>query len=112
MLLIRRIVNLSRFLAYYTRALVIANIRIAQDVLSPGLRVRPGFFTIDLQTSTDLELLAYANLVTMTPGTLSLDVSVDGKKLLIHAMYAADAEQIRKSIGDKLQAKILGVFRW
>jgi multicomponent Na+:H+ antiporter subunit E len=112
MFLIRRILNLSRFLAYYTRALLLANVRIAQDVLSPGLRVRPGFFTVDLQTETDLELLAYANLVTMTPGTLSLDVSADGRKLLIHAMYAADPEQIKKSIGHKLQSKVLGVFRW
>lgn len=100
-----------QFLGFYVVTLWRANIRVALDILTPGFRMQPGFIAIDLQTRNDFEILVLSNLVSMTPGTLTVDVSEDGKRLFIHATYLADAELVRRQIGTDLQGKILEVLR-
>lgn len=111
MRLLRRMFIFVKFISYYIGALIMANLRIAYDVITPGLNIKPAFIAIPLRTKTDLEILVYVNLVTMTPGTLSLDVSPDRKFLFIHAMYVYDIEKVRHQLSDDLQERILEVLR-
>ncbi len=60
--------------------------RVARIVLKPTLEVRPGIIAYPLDVRTDREITALANLITLTPGTLSLDVSDDEKTLYVHAI--------------------------
>jgi multicomponent Na+:H+ antiporter subunit E len=66
---------------------------------------------IPLDAVTDLEITAFANLISLTPGTLSLDVSTDRRVLFIHAMYAGDADQTRRDIKQGLERRLLGLVR-
>lgn len=109
--LLRRIWKIVSFFPFYARELVTANVRIAIDVLTPGTRLNPGFIAIPLTAKSDLELLAFANLVTMTPGTLSLDISPDRRTLYVHVMYLDDIEAARDSIATHLQTRILEILR-
>ena len=52
-----------------------------------------------------------ANLITLTPGTLTLDVAPDRKSLYVHAMFVDDPEQIRAEIKNGMERRLLEVMR-
>ena len=100
-----------RFVAFFLYELVLSNLRVAWDVLTPRAYRRPGVVAIPLEASTDLEITLLANLVTLTPGSLSLDVSSDRKCLFVHAMFVEDADQIRSDIKQGFERRVLELLR-
>ena len=100
-----------RFLGFYTVELLLANLRVAVDVLTPRLRSNPGIIGIRLCELTDRQLIVLTNLVTMTPGTLSLDLSEDRRVLFVHVMFLDDPETFRENIKSGLERRILEVTR-
>jgi multicomponent Na+:H+ antiporter subunit E len=103
-----KVINLTGF---FIKELIKANLRVAYDVLTPGLQIRPGVIAIPLDARTDAEITLLANLITLTPGTLSLDVSVDRRTLYIHAMYIDDPEAVRQQIKHGFERRVLEVLR-
>lgn len=99
------------FLLYYLVELVRSNVIIAFDILTPTHRMKPGIVAIPLDARTDLEITLLANLITMTPGTLSLDVSPDRRTLYVHAMYIHDLESLRTEIKTQLERRVLEILR-
>ena len=106
-----KIYRLIGFLLFYILEVIIANMRIAWDILTPRHRTKPGILAIPLDVETDMEILTLNNLITMTPGTLSLDVSTDKRVIYIHAMYIDDAKKIRREIKSGLEKKIMEMSR-
>jgi multicomponent Na+:H+ antiporter subunit E len=102
--------RLAWFVLFYLVELFLANLRVAHDVLRPHHRMKPGIIAIPLDAKSDLEIMALTNLITMTPGTLSLDISTDRRMLYIHAMYIDDLEGLRLEIKDGLEKKVMEVF--
>ena len=98
------------FAAFYLRELVRANLRVASDVIRPRHQLKPGVIAIPLDVKSDLELISLANLITMTPGTLSIDISTDRRVLYIHAMYVDDAERLRHAVKGGLERKVIELF--
>jgi multicomponent Na+:H+ antiporter subunit E len=105
-----KIYHIIGFLLFYIVEVIIANMRIAWDIITPRHRMKPGVLAIPLDVETDNEILALNNLITMTPGTLSLDVSTDKRVIYVHAMYIDDAEKIRKEIKSGLEKRIMEVM--
>ncbi|MGC1482087.1 MAG: Na+/H+ antiporter subunit E [Chthoniobacterales bacterium] len=99
------------FTAYYLVEILRSNFTVALDILTPTHGMKPGIIAIPLEAKTDFEITLLANLITMTPGTLSLDLSEDRSTLYVHAMYIHDPEKIRASIKDDLERRVLEVFR-
>jgi len=93
-----RILKAFAFLIFYIKEVVMSNIRVAYDVLTPRHHMKPGFIAIPLGDLTNRQILILANLITMTPGTLSMDVSADRSILYLHAMYIDDPESVRHEI--------------
>lgn len=91
--------------------LIISAVRIALLVLRPRLNLRPGFVAFPLTVTRDVEITLLASLVTLTPGTLSVDVSADGKYLLIHAIDVADREELIRSIREGLEKRVMEACR-
>ena len=106
-----KVLEVVDFVAFYLRELVAANLRVAQDVLSPKLKVRPGILAIRLDLETDAEITLFANLMTLTPGELSIDASTDRRTLYVHSLYLYDIEKSRRSIEDDFEARVLRVMR-
>ena len=143
-----------RFALRYLWELVLANLRVAYDVLvpgawpghgrgqgsSPGPRPRaadaaggaapafpdslraplaaesyvcPGVVAIPLDARTDAEITLLANLITLTPGSVSLDLSEDRRVLYVHAMYidGGDVEAYRRSVKEGLERRVLELLR-
>ncbi len=90
--------------------LIKANIRVAWDVLTPTHYMRPGIVAIPLDAKTDEQITLLANMITLTPGTLSLDVSEDRKVLYIHSMYIKDVEQTRREIKEGFERAVIEVL--
>jgi multicomponent Na+:H+ antiporter subunit E len=105
---IRRAVGL---LVIFVWELILANLRIAWDVVTPRRRMRPGVIAVPLEARSDVEITFLANLVSLTPGTLSLDVSDDRRVLYIHAMYLHDRGRVTASIKDGFERRLLEVMR-
>lgn len=99
------------FVAFYLRELVLANARVAADIVTPAMRARPAIVAIPLDATTDLEITILANLLTMTPGSLSIDVSADRKVLYVHGMFVDDPETFRREIKDEFERRVLELLR-
>jgi len=86
--------------------LVLSAFRVARDVLRPGLNFQPGIIAYPLTTEDDVQITLLANLITLTPGTLSVDVSTDKSTLYIHAMFAEDPEGLKREIREGFERQI------
>lgn len=84
---LRRTYHLILFLGFYLWKLIIANLFIAYDILTPKMRFNPGMIEVDLEPSNKFGLLLISNLVSMTPGTLSTDLDLERSKLILHVLY-------------------------
>ncbi|MBY6202726.1 Na+/H+ antiporter subunit E [Maritalea mobilis] len=85
--------------------LVVSSVQVIWDVLTPAHKARPGIISVSLEADDEMEILLVTNLISLTPGTLSLDVTEDRKTLYIHAMFADDPDAIRAQIRT-------GMARW
>lgn len=87
--------------------LVMSSIQVAIAVVWPRDRIQPRLMTIPLTTRTDLQTTLVANLISLTPGTLTLDVGKDGTTLLVHDMFAGDEpEDALRSVQEGLQQRV------
>lgn len=99
------------FFLFFAWELVQANLRVAYEVLTPGHKMRPAIVAIPLDIQSDFEILLLANLITLTPGTLSLDVSTDRRVLYVHSMYVNNVDEFRRSIKQGFERRIQELFR-
>jgi len=92
--------------------LSLSALRVARIVLRPTLTVRPGIIAYPLDVRTDREITALANLITLTPGTLSLDVSDDEKTLYVHAIMieGEDGAETIREIKGSLEKHVARAF--
>lgn len=94
-----------KLLVLFHYELVVSSVQVAWDVLTPRHRARPGIITMPLKAKGEAEVLLVTNLISLTPGTLSLDVTEDCNTLVIHAMFADDPDAIVAQITN-------GMERW
>ncbi len=104
----RRVIALALLFAY---ELVLSAWRVAVLVLQPRMDLKPGIFAYPLKVDRDFEITLLANLITLTPGTLSVDVSEDRRFLYVHAIDCSDPDQTRFDIATGFERKILEAFR-
>ena len=107
----KRVRNLPVFALWFTKELLVSNLRVARAVLFGLDDSRPGMVAIPLDCNTELEITMLGNLITLTPGTLSVDVSDDRKTLYIHAMFIDSPDAVRTEIKDGLEKRLLEVMR-
>ncbi len=103
-----RILSLTALFLY---ELVMSAWKVARLVVSPRMDLKPGIMAYRLTVDRDFEITLLANLITLTPGTLSVDVSGDGRTLFIHAIDCSDPEQTRRDIAQGFERKIMEAFR-
>jgi multicomponent Na+:H+ antiporter subunit E len=106
-----RLLNVIGFIFYYLYELIKANIQVALDVLKPKMSMRPGILKIPLHAKTDLEITLLANMISMTPGSLIIDVSDDKKVLYVHAIDIDDKEEYIRKIKSGFEKRLLEIMR-
>jgi multicomponent Na+:H+ antiporter subunit E len=99
------------FFFFFLYELVKANIQVAYDVITPKFHMRPGIVRVPLDAKTEMEITLLANLISLTPGTLCLDVSDDRKVLYVHAMNITDKEAFIQGIKNGFEKRLLSILR-
>lgn len=105
---LKKIYFIFEFIVYYLKELVLANMFMAYDILTPKMYMKPAFMEVNLKIKSDAGLLLFSNLISMTPGTLSIDLSKDKKRLLVHVLYYSTDELMHKNF-DEIQNKIIRI---
>lgn len=107
----RRFGRILSLLALFFKELALSAWKVAMLVTRPKLDVKPGIFAYPLTVTTDFEITLLANLITLTPGTLSVDVSADRKTLYVHAIDCSDIDAARSDIRNGFERKIMEAFQ-
>lgn len=100
-----------RLIGLFLYELVVSSLRVVWDVVTPPLFTRPGIIALPLDARSDVEILLVANLISLTPGTLSLDVSPDRRTLFVHAMFIDDAQAVKDELKAGMERRVLEALR-
>lgn len=107
---VRPLKVLSLVLLFF-KELALSAFKVAVLVTRRKMDLKPGIFAFPLKVDRDFEITLLANLITLTPGTLSVDVSDDRRFLYVHALDCADPQATIRDIANGFEAKILEAFR-
>ena len=84
--------RLFRFWGYLFREIVLANINVIKRILTPGKSISPTMVTLPLPQKSDLGKVIYANAITLTPGTVTVQLNSD--TITVHALAKETAESL------------------
>jgi multicomponent Na+:H+ antiporter subunit E len=107
--LVSRTLHALRLATYFAWALLIANFRVAADVLR-GTRIEPAVVAIPLDITGDGEILLLAMLINITPGSVTIDLSDDRRTLYVHVMHMTSADATRREIKDGFERRVKLLF--
>ncbi len=94
----KRALLAARLGAYFLYELTVSSFEVAWEVITPRHNSRPAIVAVPLDIEEPIQITVLANLISLTPGTLSLDVSPDGKTLYVHDMFVDDPDEARRTI--------------
>lgn len=108
---LHRVIAVIKLLLIFIKELILANIAVLKVVLKPKLDMKPGIFAFPTELKKDWEITVLANLITLTPGTLTISVSDDNKILYVHAMDMGEVQDEIESIKNSFEKAIMEVSR-
>ena len=105
----RRTIHAIGLAAFFAWQLLVANARVALDVLR-GHRIEPAVVAIPLDVRSDGEILLLSMLINITPGSVTIDLSEDRRTLYVHVMHMTSAEETRREIKDGFERRVRLLF--
>ena len=105
-----RVIRIIGFLIYYLKEIFIASLFVAWDILTPTNYLQPGIVEVPISLKKEISIIALFNLISMTPGSLSLDYSPDKKTIYVHVLYLHDKAVFIRKIKGELESKIQLIF--
>ncbi|MGM0845877.1 MAG: Na+/H+ antiporter subunit E [Bacillota bacterium] len=106
-----RIVAVIKLILLFLKELILSNIEVVKTLLKPKLDIEPGIFALPTELKQNWEITLLANLISLTPGTLVMDVSYDNKILYIHTLDIPDVDKAVNDIKNTFEKAILEVSR-
>ena len=107
----QRVWAVIKLIALFFKELFLANIHVLLLIIQPKMPIKPAIFALPIVLEKDWEITLLSSLITLTPGTLVLDVSEDSKTLYIHALDYGDANEAIDSIKNTFEKAIQEVSR-
>jgi multicomponent Na+:H+ antiporter subunit E len=105
------VLKLISFCFYFFYELLKANWEVAKEIITPTFYMEPGIVKMPLDAKSDIEITILANMITLTPGTLVIDISHDKKVMYIHGMYVRDRDSFIDYIKNTLEKPLLKLTR-
>lgn len=103
--------KLIGFLGFILWEITKANFQSVRESFYPKSKLEPAIVKVPLEAKTDIEITFLANIISLTPGTLIMDVSNDNKVIYIHVMHLLDKEDFIKEIKEKFEKPLLELMR-
>lgn len=107
---LRRLGRAVALLALFIRELVESSFQVAWDVITPAHRSRPDIVAMPLDVRSDAGILLITGLISLTPGSLSLDLSADRRTLYVHVMFADDPEAVVARLKQGFERRVIAVL--
>lgn len=107
---IRRPWLLAKFVAVVIYEILVANVVVARLILTRQDKLQPGFLQVPLELTSPLAISLLANTISLTPGTVTCDLSEDQSYLLIHALHIEDAEATVADIKTQFEKPLKEIF--
>ena len=108
----RKVPGLIGLITFFFKELFVANLRVAWDVITPVHQMSPSVIALPLDAKTDFEITVLANMISLTPGTLSIDIASDRKTLFVHNVYTDEGtEEVKSKIKNGFERKLLKITR-
>jgi multicomponent Na+:H+ antiporter subunit E len=98
------------FAAFYLWEVVASSMAVAWRVVTPRRRMRSGIIGVPVESRTPFEVTWLANLISLTPGTLTVDADPDQNILYVHGLHVPDPDAFRAEIR-RLEQRLLKVLR-
>lgn len=108
------VLGIFGYVVFLVWSIIVASVQVAGYVLSPTLKLQQGIVAIPLDAQSDLEIAILASSITLTPGTISVNVAqqADGVRVLyVHSLVMGDPDDLRKTIKQDFERRILRVTR-
>lgn len=106
-----RVWAVIKLILLFFKELILANIHVLVLIVQPKMPIKPAIFALPTVLEKDWEITLLSNLITLTPGTLVIDVSDDSKTLYIHALDYGNADEAIDSIKNTFEKAIQEVSR-
>ena len=109
---LRQVRSVTSLALLFLYELGVSAVRVAIVVLTPNMKsvLRPAIIAFPLSVKSDAEITLLANLITLTPGTLSVDVSEDRSLLYVHTLTLSTREALIADIAGGFEAKVREVY--
>jgi len=109
---LKRVWYTIEYLFKFTWELIKANFNVAYIVIHPLLPIKPGIVKVKTKLKRDSALTMLANSITLTPGTLTVDIDVDNQILYVHwiDVKSTDIERTTKDIGGRFEKLLEEIF--
>lgn len=105
-----RVISFFELAGYFLIQLVLANVQVALLLFKPNRLIKPAIVAVPLDEISDFALYCLSSMITLTPGTLSLEVSRDRKKLFVHVIHTDSPSQTVRDICEGFLARVLWVY--
>ncbi|HAA7185591.1 TPA_asm: Na+/H+ antiporter subunit E [Listeria monocytogenes] len=105
-----RLFALVKLVFRFLHDLIVSTVHVSRIVLKKDMNIRPGIFRYDTTLETDWEVTMLALLITLTPGTLSIDISDDYKAIYVHSLHVPNIEEEITTIRKSYEGAIMEVF--
>ncbi|SCZ56216.1 Na+/H+ antiporter subunit E [Thiohalomonas denitrificans] len=108
---LQRPLLLARYLLSLAKDIITANLQVARLVLGPREHLRPAFIEYELELTDEFAITVLASTVSLTPGTVSADLSIDRRTLLIHSLDVSDRDALCRQIRTRYEAPLKEIFK-
>ena len=108
---IRSPIRIARLALIVLYDIVKANIEVALRILGPQSKIQSDYIWIPLDIHSPYGIASLAGIITMTPGTLSADVSEDRQWLLVHCFHVVDKQAAIADIKGRYERALMEIFR-
>ncbi len=106
-----RVHRLLGFSLFFLKELVMSSLWVTVQVLSPTFKMEPAVVAVPLDIRNEAGITLLGNLITLTPGTLTLEVAEDRSQIFVHAMHVDDVEAFRQDIKQGFERRIIEVMQ-
>ncbi|MCH6257561.1 Na+/H+ antiporter subunit E [Puniceicoccaceae bacterium K14] len=106
----KRVIQFIELLIFYGKEVIISNLKVARDVLGNSSKISPKIETLSVGKLSERQFFVLANMITMTPGTLTLEANLKERTITLHSLYQYTNEELQDIVSNQYERRVINVF--